>query len=175
MGSAGLEPTEPPAHKTLACARAGASLLRNRRSCLKPLLVQTSLLLLAPHLFGCFSDDVPGVPNEKVCHVLLWEKPTGKKLQSREGRELVRSGRKAPPGQKVGGSSERTYLAVVVDTEFELHSLVPTDVSVRLSPVAQHAHWRERESALGMSFSVGLGKCPCRIRPRALLGPCCAG
>lgn len=93
MGSADLEPAELPAHEALACARAGASLLGSRRSCLKPLLVQTSLLLLGPHLFGCFSDDVPGVPNEKVCHVLLWEKPTGKKLQSREGRELVRSGR----------------------------------------------------------------------------------
>lgn len=142
----------------------------------KPVLVQSCLLLLPghPHLVGCFPDDAPGVPNEKVSSVLAWVKPSGEDLQGREGRELVRSGRQGPCRLKAGGSPKRIHLAVGVDTELELHSLVPTDVVV-LGVVAQHAGCRDRASAPGMSRSVGLGKCPCRISPRALQGLCCAG
>lgn len=43
-----------------------------------------------PHLLGCFSDDASGVPNKILPGLLLWVKPTGEDLQSREGRVLVR-------------------------------------------------------------------------------------
>lgn len=108
----------------------------------KPLVVQSSLLLPgAPHLLGCFSDDVLGVLKEEVSSVLLWEKPSGEELQSRGGQELVRSGRQGCAGQKAGGSHKRSHLAVGVDTELDRHSLVATDVGVRLGPVAEHARW----------------------------------
>lgn len=108
----------------------------------KPLVVQSSLLLPgAPHLLGCFSDDVLGVLKEELSSVLLWEKPSGEELQSRGGQELVRSGRQGCAGQKAGGSHKTSHLAVGVDTELDRHSLVATDVGVRLGPVAEHARW----------------------------------
>ena len=99
------------AHEAFACAgasvellgagvcpraggRAGISFLGSRRSSRKPLLVQNSLLLPGPYLLGCLLDCTSGVLNEKPIPALLWKKPAGKKLQSREGQELVRSARK---------------------------------------------------------------------------------
>ena len=46
------------------------------------------------YLLGCLLDCASGVLNEKPIPALLWKKPAGKKLQSREGQELVRSARK---------------------------------------------------------------------------------
>lgn len=96
-------------------------------------------------------------------------------MLNQEGRALV--GRILCPRLLPGKLSPRefTYLAVDVDTELELHSLVPADVGVRLGLVAQHALWRQSKSPSGMSTSVALGKCLSRISPRALLVLCCAG
>lgn len=110
VGHAGSESPELPAPEVPACAGSGASLLGSRRSCCKPLLMQSSLLMPGPlHLLGCLSDDSPGVPNEILSRVLFWVKPAGKDLQSREGQELVlgQEGR-ALLDRKLEGAQEKS-------------------------------------------------------------------
>lgn len=116
------------------------------------------LTFLAASLMTCLVS-----PTRKSSVFSCGKSPLARSCRAEKAGSLL--GRKAPPGQKVGGSPERAYLAVVVDTEFELHSLVPTDVGVCLSPVAQHAHWKE--SAPGMNEHVcGAGQVSVQDQPQ---------
>ena len=111
-----------------------------------------------PHLVGCHLDCASDVLNEKAVPALLRKKPAGKKLQSREGRELVRSARKGPSlaeswrepqENSPGNTCGHRALSLLFCTHRWPGQPLPGDTACTLR--------RREQMPLGMSTSAGLG------------------